>query len=305
MIRRDLHQRNRASWDAATPAHSRHKRDQAGFLRAGGTTLFPEEVELLLGTGPEGPALADILAAGARPLAGRRLLHLQCNAGQDTLSLAALGAEVTGVDISPVAVAEADALSTASGLPGRFVCADVYDYLPAAAAAGERFDLVFVSYGALLWLSDLDVWAAGIAAVLAPGGRQVGLEFHPFARMLDERGRFAYPYASGAEVTAAEGVSDYVGASGEALAPSGFVGGGETFTNPHATHEFSWGVGDLVSALLRAGLALTELREYPYSNGCRLLQDLVETTGRRFVPPPGGALPPDLPLMLGWSARRP
>jgi hypothetical protein len=79
MLKKELHEANRLSWDVATRAHNSHKGDQARFLREGGSTLFPEELELL------------------GELRGRSLLHLQCNAGQDTLSLAARGATVTGV----------------------------------------------------------------------------------------------------------------------------------------------------------------------------------------------------------------
>lgn len=301
MIHRELHQQNRLAWDAATQAHSSHKRDMPGFLRGGGTTLFDEEVHLLLGTGPEGPALADILTRGARPLAGRTLLHAPCNAGQDTLSLARLGAEVTGVDISDTAIAEAAALSGASGIPARFHRADLYDWLPAAAAAGERFDLAFCSYGVLLWMSDLDAFVAGMASVLRPGGRFVGLEFHPFLWMYNEQGQLAYPYAGGAHVHSPEGISDYVAASGEGLAPSGYLEGVLGFRNPHGTHEFSWGVADLITALLRAGLQLEVVREYPFANGCRVWHDLAPQPGRRFAPT--GPFAP--PLMLGWSARRP
>ncbi len=86
-MRNDLHEANRLSWNAATRAHNSHKLDQAGFLRRGGTTLFPEELALL----------GDVR--------GLRIAHLQCNAGQDSLSLAARGALVTGVDISDEAIA--------------------------------------------------------------------------------------------------------------------------------------------------------------------------------------------------------
>ena len=39
-MRKDLHEANRLSWNAATQAHNSHKIDQAGFLRRGGSTLF-------------------------------------------------------------------------------------------------------------------------------------------------------------------------------------------------------------------------------------------------------------------------
>ncbi|MFZ6178710.1 class I SAM-dependent methyltransferase [Nannocystis pusilla] len=297
MIRRDLHQQNRLAWDAATPAHSSHKRDEAGFLRAGGTTLFDDEVHLLLGTGPEGHVLEDIRKSGARPLSGLRLLHAPCNAGQDTLSLAQLGADVTGVDISPTAIAAAQTLAEEAGIPARFVVADLYDWLPTQEPV---FDVVFMTYGALLWMSDLDALYAALARVLKPGGRCIGLEFHPLA-MMYEQGRLTYPYNGGAHVVGETGVGDYVAASGTALAPSGFVEGQVGFKNPHATNEFSWGVADILGAQLRAGLVLEVVREYPYANGCKIWPDLVEQPGRRYAPV-GGAVPP---LMLGWSSRRP
>ena len=111
MQNRHLHETNRKSWNTATRAHNSHKKDQAAFLRAGGSTLFPEEIELL------------------GPIDGFQLVHLQCNAGQDSLSLAALGAEVTGVDISDEAINFARKLSTDSGISAHFVRADIYDWL--------------------------------------------------------------------------------------------------------------------------------------------------------------------------------
>src|SRR5881394_2546580 len=109
-MQKDAHERNRRSWNEATRAHNSHKHDQAGHLRAGGSTLFPEERELL------------------GELSGRALVHLQCNSGQDTLSLARLGARVTGVDISDEAVTFAQRLSEDSGLAGKFERADIYDW---------------------------------------------------------------------------------------------------------------------------------------------------------------------------------
>src|SRR5690606_24648935 len=43
----ELHQQNRRSWNHATRAHNAHKGDQAKFLRGGGSTLFPAEIEVL------------------------------------------------------------------------------------------------------------------------------------------------------------------------------------------------------------------------------------------------------------------
>lgn len=302
---RDAHEHNRKSWNLATRAHNSHKRDQAGFLRGGGSTLFPEEL-ILLGVPPSAwpdeHGRTNLSPGTALPLAGRDLVHLQCNSGQDTLSLANLGARVTGVDISDEAVEFATALAQDAGLPATFIRSDVYDWL--ARSAPAAFDTVFCSYGVLLWLSDLTAWAAGIHRVLRPGGAFVLLEFHPFAQTLDEQLRpSAYPYfGNGRAYPGPDGIGDYVGSSGPGLTPMGWQPGETDFRNPHPTQEFSWTVGDVLTALLASGLALAQVREYRHANGCRLFPCMRELPGRRFTMPEGAF---DLPLMLGVVAHKP
>lgn len=283
-MRKELHEYNRLAWNKATQAHNSHKADQAGFFRAGGSTLFPEERELL------------------GDLAGLSLIHLQCNAGQDTLSLARLGATVTGVDISDEAIAFAAALSRNAGIPATFERADVYDWLERTGRGTRRFDIAFSSYGAIIWLSDIRAWARGIGAILKPGGRFVLVEFHPFAMTLDDNWRLAFDYfGAGQPRVFEDGIGDYVAAAGTALAPSGYLEGISNFKNPHPTYEFSWGIGEVVTALLEAGLAITALREYPFANGCPQFDGMREVEGQRFVPPEGM---PNVPLMYGLAARK-
>ncbi len=280
-----LHEANRQSWNEATAAHNSHKVDQAGFLRDGGSTLFPEEVELL----------GDV--------AGKRLAHLQCNAGQDTLSLAKLGADAVGVDISDVAIDFAKRLSEESGIPAAFHRADVYDWLDAARDANERFDIVFCSYGAICWLSDLDRWAAGIHDNLVPGGRFVTVDLHPVSMMFNERFELTYPYFGEAKaIKWDDGIQDYVAAAGEALAPSGYQEGVRDFNNPHPVYEFQWDIGASLTALLSAGLRIDQYREYPYCNAAKLFDHMREVPGRRMYPPEGT---PSIPLMYGVEAAKP
>jgi SAM-dependent methyltransferase len=281
---RNLHEQNRLSWNEATAAHNSHKGDQAAFFRAGGDPLFPEELELL------------------GELNGVELLHLQCNAGQDTLSLARRGARVTGVDISDEAIRFAGELSDATGIAAAFERADVYDWLDTAAREGRSFDVVFSSYGAVGWLSDLRAWARGIAGVLRPGGRFVLVEFHPAAMMLGQDLRPAWPYSSGGTpIEERGGVGDYVAGSGDGLLHGAeYHPGVEDFRNPQPAWEFAWGIADVATALLEAGLALEALREWPFSNGC-VLYPAMRQEGRRFYAPPGT---PDLPLMYGVVGRK-
>ncbi len=280
----ERHEQNRRSWNAVLAAHNSHKRDQAAFLRAGGSTLFDEERELL------------------GELSGRTLLHLCCNAGQDTLSLARLGARVTGVDISDEAIAFAQKLSAESGIAAAFERADVLEWLPRAARERRTFDRVFMSYGVLGWLSDLRALFSGIAGVLAHGGRVVLVEFHPFAMMFDETGtKLAYPYSSGGVPERTDGVQDYVGLRGGAtLTPSGWQDGVRDFENPEPAHELCWGIGDIVDAVIGADLRLETLREWTHANAWKPFDNMRALDGRRWAMPE--ATPP-LPSCSASSQR--
>ena len=284
MDRRDLREQNRLSWNAVVGAHDSHRGDLGGYLRTGGSTLFPEERALL------------------GDLSGKTLAHLQCNSGGDSLSLVLLGAVVTGVDISDEAISAARGLSSETGIPAVFVRADVYDWLEKTVREGRTFDVVFSSYGVVCWLPDLDAWARGIAAILEPGGRFVLVEFHPVAEMFDEQWNLADAYPSGGEPQLLqEGVGDYVGESGGGLTPAGFVEGARDFENPHSCHLFRWGLGEVITAFAGAGLRIVALEEYPYSNGERHFARMQELPGRRMVPPEDV---PAVPLMYGISAEK-
>jgi 2-polyprenyl-3-methyl-5-hydroxy-6-metoxy-1,4-benzoquinol methylase len=284
-MRKDIHETNRLSWNLATVAHNSHKGDQARFLREGGSTVFPEELEML------------------GDLAGKRLVHLQCNAGPDTLSLAALGAICTGVDISDEAIDYARKLSADSGIPADFVRADLYDWFEEAIARGETYDRVFTSYGALIWLSDIELWGKSVAKLLEPGGAVALVEFHPVGLMYNEKGERDWPYFThGEPQTDGTGIGDYVAFAGEGLVPWGYEEGITDFENPIETNEFLWGIGDVVMSLIDAGLVLEVLREYPYSNGTPRIEHSVEGPGRRFYLPEGM---PNMPQMYALRARKP
>lgn len=283
MINDHRREQNRRSWNAIVPVHNSHRRDQAAFFRNGGSTLFTEEQELL------------------GPVRGTRLLHLMCNSGQDTLSWVLQGAEATGVDISDEAICLARALAAQSQIQATFERADVYDWLAGAVDKGREFDRIYTGYGVICWLPDLEAWARGIAAVLAPGGRFALVEFHPCSNMFsaDWQWRHNYP-ANGADLLL-DGVGDYVGASGPGLAPSGFAEGVTDFQNPEPCHLFRWGVGEVVSALAGAGLVLETLREYPFVNGEQPFERMRVDANRRAYPPTDV---PSMPLMYGLAASK-
>lgn len=277
------HEINRLSWNAATRAHNSHKGDQAAFFRSGGSTLFEEERRLL----------GDI--------AGKTLLHLQCNCGQDSLSIANhLGAIVTGIDISDEAISFARQLSRASGIAAEYIRADIYDFF---TDNHTQYDRVFASYGALVWLSDLDDWAMGILRCLKSGGRFVLIDFHPAFCMLDEDWQLKFDYMGGSYVEFESGIGDYVALTGVTGETDKLQDGIQDFVNPHPGVEYIWGPAEVISALLSAGLRLEGFREYAHCNGFKPMADMRDLGGRRFGMP--DSLPQRFPLMFSLIAQKP
>jgi SAM-dependent methyltransferase len=269
MDEREALRLNRELWDAAVEPHVASAfYDVEGFL-AGGGALEPDFLEEL------------------GPVRGLDLIHLQCHFGLDTLSLARLGARVTGVDFSPAAVAAARELATRAGLDARFVEADA-QALPAELSGG--FDLVYTGGGALCWLADLGAWARGVARLLRPGGEVFVRDFHPalgmFAPRESEDGalRLEAPYfRAGGPVVWSDGLlyASQEGPRGESV-------------------EWAHALSEVAQALLDAGLVLTRLREHPWCS-YRSHEFLVEREGRWVHPHhPGG-----LPLMFSLRARKP
>ncbi len=284
-----LQEGNRISWNAATRAHNSHKGDQAQFFREGGTTLRPEEIELL----------GDVH--------GLRMVHLLCNSGNDTLSLARLGAIVTGVDISDEAITFAQRLSDESGIPATFERSDVFDWLAGAAQRDARFDIVYSSYGAVHWIADLGIWMSGIARVIEPGGSFVLVDFHPAERMFDREWNHVGSYFPPEEAegigrvnTLVEGVIDYVARTPGRLTPFDYQTGVENFQNHRPAHTFSWGLGEIVTAVASAGLRLEILHEYPHTIAHRFSR-MREIDHYCTLPPEDV---PSIPMLYGLRARK-
>ena len=139
----------------------------------------------------------------------------------------------------------------------------------------------------------------GVKSVLAPGGALVLVDFHPLFNYLDDDWSLARKASGRAPVFYPEGVGDYVGMSGELLAVSGYIEV-DAPPNPHGVWEYGWNLADIVTSVLEAGLQLTALREYPYTNGCLLLPGMQLKPDKRLYPP--ADLPQDLPLLFGLRA---
>ena len=188
------------------------------------------------------PRLGDI--------AGKDVVHLQCHIGTDTVSLARLGANMTGLDFSPSALAAARQLATDCEQKIRYVEAELYE---APAALGtSRFDIVYTGVGALCWLPDIKRWASVVASLLKPGGRLFIREGHPVLFALadprpDGVVALEYPYFEGPGVTFLE-PKTYVDHEGELDEPE--------------TLQFNHGMGEIITSLMRVGMQLTSFEEH-------------------------------------------
>jgi SAM-dependent methyltransferase len=201
------------------------------------------------------PAFLSDVVSFDRPrlgdIDGLDAVHLQCHIGTDTVSLARLGARMTGLDFSAPALEQGRRLAEAVGVEIEFVESDLYG---APDALGrERFDLVYTGVGALCWLPDVRRWAGVVASLLRPGGRLFIREGHPMLWALtDPRPDgllvVEYPYFEQAEPMVWDEGGTYVETD-------------HVFTQ-NVTHEWNHGLGEIVSAVLAAGLELTALEEH-------------------------------------------
>ena len=213
----------------------------------------PRPATASTGSAPTQTHLSDVVRFDLPLLgdvAGLEGVHLQCHIGTDTISLARLGARMTGLDFSPASLAEARRLAEETGADVRFVESELY---AATDVLGEgRFDLVFTGIGALCWLPDISRWGDVVSRLLRPGGRLFMRESHPVLWTLDDRrpGGLAieYPYFETAEPLVWDEPGTYVETDVE-------------FTQ-NVTHEWNHGLGEILTALLAGGMELTGLVEH-------------------------------------------
>jgi SAM-dependent methyltransferase len=227
---------NRASWDERAVAHAA----SPGYA----LSAFIEDPAFLSHVVRfDLPRLGDIN--------GLRGVHLQCHIGTDTISLVRLGARMTGLDLSPESLAQARRLAARVGAEVEFVEADVYGAV--SALGGGAFDLVFTGIGALCWLPSIRRWAQVVAELLVPGGRLFIREGHPMLWTLEDDRTDGllvadYPYFERDEPT----IED---------APGTYVETDATFDN-NLTHTWNHGLGEIVTALLDAGMEIAGLVEH-------------------------------------------
>jgi SAM-dependent methyltransferase len=262
---------NRRNWEDRVPIHLR---DATGFYKL---------EDFLAGRGSLGAIEADEIGE----VRGKHLLHLQCHFGLDTLVLARAGAEVSGLDFSPSAIAAARELASRVKIAATFVEGNVYD---APTLTPGPFDIVFTTWGTIIWLPDLARWAKVVATVLRPGGFLYFADGHPGLQALTEiDGRLVitYPWRTTPEAPI------------EFDNPTTYNDDPTVLAN-FKTFEWTHPISEIVSVLTNAGLNIEMLHEHeclPWQH----FPMMVKTEDGRYRLP--DAVPP-IPLAVSLRARK-
>jgi SAM-dependent methyltransferase len=227
---------NRAWWDERAPVHAASGYyDVPGFLAGKDSLRAFEPGEV-----------GDVH--------GKRLLHLMCHIGLDTLSWARRGAIVTGLDFSQPALETAVSLARQAGISSaRFVAAEIGS--ASQALAGETFDIVYTGTGVTQWIPDIGSWARTVAALVAPGGFFYIADYHPFPDNFE--------IVDGEVRRLRHGYLDH-GPWVEQAAGS-YTGPAQTSANTRI--KWNHHIGSVVNALATAGLRIEFLHEYDFTNG--------------------------------------
>lgn len=177
----------------------------------------------------------------------KSILHLQCHFGQDSISLANMGAEVTGIDLSDAAINEAKLLAKQVEVDLEFICSNIYD-LP--KVLNRKYDIVFTSYGTIGWLPDLDKWAKVVDNFLKPGGEFLIVEFHPVVWMFDDQfSKIEYSYFNTNAI-----IEEIKGTYADFNAD--IINKSVTWNHP---------IDEVISSLLKVNLQITHFKEYDFS----------------------------------------
>ncbi|MHA2173221.1 MAG: class I SAM-dependent methyltransferase [Candidatus Hodarchaeales archaeon] len=214
-----------------------------------------------------GISISDIELHEVGDVKGKRLLHLQCHFGKDTLSWARLGATVTGVDFSGRAIELAQQLSNETDLKATFIQSEI-SKLEQSTLVPASFDIVFTSHGAIYWLPDLQKWAELIYRYLKPGGFFYIADSHPTGNMFDDEHKsdlvIRYPYFHSEKPLDLDVEGSYA----------------EVNVEIKNKKEYGWvhNMGYIINSLIKAGLQIEFLHEYPFVSW-QMFPFLVEKEG--------------------------
>lgn len=201
--------------------------------RAGESALDPDELELI------------------GDLTGKRVLHLACSVCDEGITMTNLGAEVVGVDITETHIRTGREKAAALGIDLDLRTGNMMALDP---DLGE-FDLVYIGGGGICWVPDLDDWLVGVRQVLNPGGRLFISDHHPIWETLgvagDRQLNLLHDYFAQRDLSPLDDpVKDAIGKA-------------QTSDHEDQLRSYLWGLGTVVTALLRNDFRIVALTEMP------------------------------------------
>ncbi|MFH1401848.1 MAG: class I SAM-dependent methyltransferase, partial [Parcubacteria group bacterium] len=224
----DYLKKNKKWWNEVVPIHAKSELYNLADFKKGKSSLQQIEIKEL------------------GNVKGKSILHFLCHFGMDSLSLARLGAKVTGIDLSNKAIDFAKQLSSETKIPAEFICSDVYK-LP--KILNKKYDIIFASYGTLCWLSDMKKFVKTINSFLKKDGIFYIVDLHPFTNILDSSLKFSYDYF---DKTASEDDS------------SGTYANWDADING-STYLWGYTIGGIINNLVAKGLKIEYLHEFPFA----------------------------------------
>ena len=231
---KEYREKNKIHWDIAADVHMQAPKgiyDIEGF-KQGKSSLDKITLE----------ELGDVK--------GKKILHLLCHIGLDTLSLARMGADVVGVDISSKAIGHARDLAKEIGVDARFICSDVYniqDYLD------EKFDIVFMSIGVTCWIDDWEKLMSIVSSYMKPDGFYWLYDGHPVSMCIRDSSDGLNKIWS----------SNYFDRGPRHCEPSGDYADPEIVIEATSV-EWAPTLGDIINGIGSTDLKIEYLNEFPY-----------------------------------------
>jgi SAM-dependent methyltransferase len=232
---------NREAWNEATLKHQQGRKIdyKKEFLK------------------PEYSTLDKVITAKLNDIGvkGKTIAQPNCNNGRELLSVLNMGAASgVGFDISDTVIEEARELAKISDKAVEFVRTNIDDI---DEKYFNRFDLVFITIGALSWMPDLNKYFKIISNLLKPGGHLVMYEQHPFMYVFECKGeplfdpedpmKIFHSYFRTEPWVEDDGI-DYIG---------------KTTYKSATTYSYTQTVSDIINPIIKNGIKLIEFNEYP------------------------------------------
>lgn len=273
----DYYNKNIKHWDEKAKLHASKSSSTyniESFLK-GSSTLLPIEKRFF------------------QNVKDKKILHAQCHIGFDTISLARLGAQVTGVDFSSDSIREAEKFADHLQISVEFIQTNILD-LATTKLKPNSFDFIYASYGVLCWIDDLARWTRSLANFLKPGGTFLLIDDHPYVNTVEfEQNK----YEIKANYFRNEIPFEYVNESSYT---------GQKLQENKIAYEWNHSIDEILSSFLKANLILSSFYEYDFTFWQRFTF-LKQSLEGYYYKDPSNKEQPDvsIPLMFSLTAIKP